>query len=137
MFSKTNIIATLLGFVVLFVGGYVFYTFLIPDFYALHTINDAEKEIPDMAFIAIGCLIQAFVMASLYSKWSGGNHSAKQGFCFGAFIGLFVGFGIGLITYGVMDLMDLTGHLVDGVWSIVFYGLAGMVISLAYGKFSS
>lgn len=39
---------------------------------------------------------------------------------------------MGLLNYGVNDLMDLTGHIVEGVIEIVFYGIIGAVIALVY-----
>jgi len=135
MFSKSNLLAGLAGGLAHFFLGYLIYGILTRDFFASHSVaSDAMRaegsEI--MLYIALGALIQGFLMATLYSKWARGIHSAKGGFEFGALIGIFVGFGIGLLNYGVMNLSDLTGHLADGVISIIFFGLVGLVIALVY-----
>lgn len=135
MFSKSNVLATLAGFVANFFLGFLIYGILTHDFFASHLITDGVMKAEGsegMLFIAIGALIQSFIMATLYSKWARGVHSAKEGFEFGALIGIFVGFGIGILNYGVMNLLDLNGHLADGVISIIFYGLVGLVIALVY-----
>ena len=90
------------------------------------------KETPDMLFIALGNLIGAFALISIYGKWARGVHSAKEGFQFGIWVGVFTGFGMGLLNYGVNDLMDLTGHIAEGVIEIIFYGIIGAVITMIY-----
>lgn len=85
-----------------------------------------------MPFIALGNLIAAFALSSLYGKWARGVHSAKEGFQFGVWIGIFVGLGMGLLQYGVMDMMDMTGYIVEAVIDILYYGIIGAIIALVY-----
>ena len=87
-----------------------------------------------MGLIAAANVIMAFVLSSVYSKWARGHHSAKEGFQFGAWIGVFMGFGMGLLNHALMGLMDVTGTLVNGIVEIVFYGIVGAVIGLIYQK---
>lgn len=132
MFTKQNVLATLAGFVVMFVLGYVIWGLALTDFFAGHTTNNIMKEPPIMGFIALGNLIGAFALSSLYGKWARGIHSAKEGFQFGAWIGVFVGLGMGLLQYGVMEMMDMTGYMVEAVIDIIFYGIIGAVIAIVY-----
>jgi len=137
MFTKSNLLGTLAGFVVLFLGGWVFYDMLAADFYASHTTAAGAaamrgEETMNLLYIAIGCLVQACIMQSIYSKLA----EKGNGFKFGAYFGVFVGLGIGVLNFGVMDLMDMTGHLVDAVWSIVFYGITGLAIATVSNKFA-
>ncbi|WP_340077350.1 hypothetical protein [Leptobacterium sp. I13] len=135
MFSKANLVATIVGFIILFFGGWIFYDMIAASFFDSHTTEGAKaimRAEPNMLFIALGCLIQAFVMSTVYSKWARGIHSAKEGFEFGAWIGLFLGFGVWILMYGVMDADDMTARAVDGVWSIIHYGIIGMSIALVY-----
>lgn len=139
MFSKSNLLATLVGFIVLFFSGWVFYDMIAGSFFESHATEfgtAAMRAEPEMIMIAIGCLVQAFVMSVLYGKWARGHHSAKEGFTFGAWIGVFLGFGVWILNEGVMDMTDMTARLVDGVWNVVQYGLVGLVIALVYQKFS-
>ena len=137
MFTKSHLLGTLAGFVVLFLGGWLYYDMLAKGFYDAHTSQAAAAimrgEDANLLFVALGCLVQTCVMAGLYGKLAEKGNGIK----FGAFFGLFVGFGIGLLNYGIMDLMDMKGALVDFIWSIVFYAIIGWVIALVYNKYDS
>ena len=63
--------------------GYAIWGFAKEDFFEGHTLNNFMKETPDMLFIALGNLIGAFSLSSIYGKWAKGVHSAKEGFQFG------------------------------------------------------
>lgn len=132
MFSKSNLLATLAGFAVMFLLGYAIWGVATADFFAGHTINNVMKDQPDMLMIAISNLIAVFALSSIYGKWARGHHSAKEGFRFGAWIGVFAGLGLGLLWYATSDIFDMTGQLVNGVIEIVFYGIIGAVIALVY-----
>lgn len=132
MFTKQNLLATLAGFLVMFLLGYAIWGFATVDFFEGHTLNNVMKEMPDMVFLALSNLIAAFALSSIYGKWARGHHSAKEGFQYGAWIGLFVGIGLGLLWYSTSDIFDLTGQLVNGVIEIIFYGLIGVAIALVY-----
>jgi hypothetical protein len=132
MFTKQNLLASLAGFLVMFFLGYAIWGFATEDFFEGHTLNNFMKETPDMLFVALGNLIGAFALSSIYGKWARGVHNAKEGFKFGIWVGVFTGFGMGLLNYGVNDLMDLTGHIAEGVLEIIFYGIIGAVIALVY-----
>ncbi|PCH49466.1 MAG: hypothetical protein COB01_11430 [Lutibacter sp.] len=133
MFSKSNLLATLVGSIFLFLGGYLIWGVLTVDFFAQHagSATGVQKE-PDLLFVAIGCLIEAFFLSTIYGKWASGNHSAKEGFIFGALIGAFFGFGEGLIWYGTTNLSDFTGVLASGILNTIFVGIAGVIIAMVY-----
>lgn len=137
MFSKSNLLATLAATVVMFVLGYVLWGMLAESMMDGHVLADIMKDPPDFIFIALGNLISAFALCNLYRKWARGHHSAKEGAEFGAWIGVFVGLGSGLIWYATSTLMDLTGHLMDFVLYLVFFVVTGIVISLVYNATSS
>ncbi len=132
MFTKQNLLATLAGFVAMFVLGYVIWGIATVDFFEGHTLTNIMKDPPDMLFIALGNLIGTFALSSLYGKWARGIHSAGEGFQFGVWIGIFVGLGMGLLWYGTSELMDMTGHLVEAILDIIFYGIIGAIIALVY-----
>ena len=132
MFTKQNLLATLAGFAVMFLLGYAIWGFALADFFEGHSLNNFMKDPPDMLFIALGNLIGAFALSSIYGKWASGVHSAKEGFQFGAWIGIFVGIGMGLLQYGVMNMMDITGYIAEAVIDILFYGIIGAVIAIVY-----
>lgn len=134
MFSKSNLLATLVGAIVMFFLGYLIWGLATVDFFAEHTIVNTMKETPDLALIAVSNLIGAFILSTLYSKWARGHHSLGQGFEFGALIGAFVGLSMGLLWYATANMMDLTAHVVEAILDIIFYGIVGISIALVYQK---
>jgi hypothetical protein len=132
MFTKQNLLATLAGFLVMFLLGYAIWGYLTVDFFEGHTLNNVMKDPADMLFIAISNIVAVFAMSTIYGKWARGHHSAGEGFKFGAWVGVFVGLGLNLLWYGTTELMDLTGHLAEGVIDIIFYGIIGAVIAMVY-----
>lgn len=134
--SVSNLLAIVASFVIIFFGNYLFYGVLAAGFFESHmgSATGVQKEEVSMAFIALGCLIQAYALATLYSKWANGSYTPTNGFQFGAIAGLLTGFGLGFVMFGTTHLMDLTGHLVDGLWYVVLYGLAGMAMAAIMNK---
>jgi len=132
--NKSTIIAGLGGFVVLFIINYLFYGMSgIMDGYSTEAGRAASKG-EDMSFplLIVGHLIIALLLSFIYSKWARGTHSFGHGFQLGALIGVLLGFGIGLIWLATSNYMSSTGHIIDGVWQIVSYGITCGVISLIY-----
>lgn len=134
MFSKSNILATILGFVTMFLLGYAIWGVATVSFFEAHATNNIMKDPPDLLFIALGNLIGTFALSTIYGQWAAGSYSAANGFAFGIWIGIFVGLGMGLLWYGTSELMDMTGHLVEAILDIVFYGIIGAVIGFVYQK---
>jgi hypothetical protein len=132
MFTKQNLLATLAGFAVMFLLGYAIWGFATADFFEAHALQNVMKETPDMLFIALGNLIGVFALSSIYGKWARGIHSAKEGFQFGVWVGIFTGLGMGLLNYGTTEMMDLTGYLAEAAIEIIFYGIIGAVIAIVY-----
>lgn len=134
MFTKQNLLATVAATVAMFVLGYLLWGIATASFFEAHTITNVMK--PDaemnMAFIFLGNLFAAFAMATLYGKWARGHHSFGQGFTFGAWIGVLIGIGMGLVWMGTSNFMDTTGHVAEAVLDILYYGIAGGVIALVY-----
>ncbi len=134
MFSKSNLIATLVATVVMFLLGYLIWGVATADFFEQHSLVNVMKEVPNLGLIALGNLVGALMLSTLYSKWARGHHSFGQGFQFGALIGAFVGISMGLIWYATANWMDATGHIAEAVIDILYYGLVGGVIAFVYQK---
>ncbi len=131
MFTKQNLIATIVAAIVMFFLGYFIWGLATVSFFEGHTINDVMKDPPDMMFIFISNLVSAFALGTIYSKWSS-NHSFGDGFNFGIWVGIFAGIGYALLGYGTGEIMDLTGHLVDGIVSMIYFAIVCGVIGLMY-----
>ncbi|PRX56482.1 hypothetical protein [Flagellimonas meridianipacifica] len=137
MFSKSNLLATLVAGVVMFFLGYLIWGIATADFFEEHSLVNVMKEVPNLGLIALGNIVGAFVLSSLYSKWARGHHSLGEGFQFGALIGAFVGISMGLIWYATANWMDMTGHIAEAVIDILYYGIVGAIIALVYQKTAS
>ena len=79
-------------------------------------------------------MLHALILSYLYEKgFHKGNH-IMEGIRFGVCIGLMAGLGAGMIMYGVSEIVSRSAVLMDAVWMIVQYGLAGVIIAAVYGK---
>ncbi len=138
MFSKSNLISTLVTALWAYFGGYLIWVIIATPLMEGHegTATGVWKETPDHLILILGCLIFAFAFSTIYSKLSGG-HSLFHGAKFGLAVAVMLGFGEGLINLGVANFTDLTGTIIGGVLSIVFYVVMGVLASLVYGKLSS
>ena len=138
MFSKTNLISTLVTTLWAFLGGYLLWDTIGGSMMDDHTtIAGLIKEEPDFFHLALGCLVTAFVISTVYSKWARGHHSISEGMQFGLWIGLLIGVGSGLINFATSNMMDFNGTLINAVLSIVYFVVMGLLASLVYGKMSS
>ena len=131
MFTKQNLLATLAGAVVCFLLGWGIWGFALADFLDGHTITKAMKDPPDMLWLIIANIVQVFALATIYGKWARGHDSASEGFKFGIWVGVFT-FGTSLLWFATSEFMDLTGHIVDGITSIIFWGVVGAIIGIVY-----
>ncbi|MEQ8302920.1 MAG: hypothetical protein RIB47_05985 [Cyclobacteriaceae bacterium] len=137
MDSKTRIIATLAGFVTVFLLGWLFYGVLLVDFYAANAgsavgIMRSDTEMIWWALIA-GNVLQAYLLVYIFSKWTtistfGGGLQA------GLILGLIMGLAFNLSMYGTTHMMNLTGTLADCVVAAVMTGLTGGVIGMVLGR---
>jgi len=134
MFSKSNLLATIIAGIVMFFLGYLIWGMATADFFEEHSLVSVMKDVPNLGLIALGNVVGAFILSTLYSKWAKGHHSISQGFQFGAWIGAFVGIAMGLIWYATANWMDATGHIAEAVIDILYYGIIGVVIAFIYQK---
>ena len=134
MFTKQNLLATAVAAVVMFLLGYLLWGIALDSIMKAHTITNVMKpdEEMNMGLIFLGNLSAALAMATLYGKWARGYHGVAEGFTFGALIGMIIGLGMGFVWLGTSNFMDTTGHIIEAITDIVYYGIAGMVISLVY-----
>ncbi len=139
MFSKTNLISTLVTTAWSVLGGFLLWGLIADPFFQDHlgTATGTMKEAPDFVPIIIGSLFGGFAFSTLYSKWARGAHSLGQGAQFGVWIGILVGLGDRVIEYGVANLLDKTGTIVNALIYIIFFLIMGVLASLVYGKMSS
>ncbi|MEZ4859055.1 MAG: hypothetical protein R2781_09615 [Flavobacteriaceae bacterium] len=139
MFSKSNLISTLVTAVWGYLGGWLLWGMLVDPILETHVVTSGlyrTEETMDMIHLIIGCLIVGLAISTLYSKWGSGRYSPSSGLGFGAWIGILVGFGVGIVNYSVMNLLDITGTLIDGATYVVFFAIMGFLAGLVYQKTS-
>ena len=138
MFSKTNLISTIVSTLWAYFGGFLVWVIIATPLMEGHegTATGVWKEVPDHLHLVIGCLIFAFAFSTIYSKLAGG-FTISSGVQFGLWVGIMLGFGEGIINLGVANFSDLTGAIISGVLSIVFYVIMGALVGLVYNKLSN
>lgn len=132
MFSKSNLISTLVGAVWAYFGGY-----LLWDIIGSSLFENVNDNTADQLHLIIACVILAFAFSTIYSKLSGGGHSLSHGAQFGLWAGIFVGFGERWFDFAFSDTPVLSDAIINGVLNIVFFVILGVLASLVYGKLSS
>jgi len=131
MFSKSNLISTIVGALWAYFGGN-----LLWDTIGSSLFENVNETAPDQLHLIIACVILAFAFSTIYSKLSDGGHSLSHGAQFGLWAGIFIGFGERWfdLAFGQMTLHDT---IVNGILNIVIFVVMGVLASLIYGKMSS
>jgi len=139
MFSKTNLISTIVGAIWSYVGGWLLWSKLGASLFEGHegTATGLWKETPDVVHNIIAGVIVAFALSTIYSKLSTTAHSISHGATFGLLVGLFIGFGERWYDFAFANMMDMTGSIINGVLNLVFYCIMGILISVVYDKVKS
>ena len=131
MNTKKFILASLAGGIVTFLLGGLWHAIILADFYETHSAALARPE-PNMIMVALGSLVIAVLMAYTYPIGYKGGSAVKEGFRFGALVGLIWVLPVSLIFSGVWNY-PLVAVIVDSAWHIVEQGVVGIVIALIYG----
>lgn len=136
MFTKTNIISALVAAVWGYLGGWLLWGIIVDPILTEHSgmATSVMREMPDMVHLVIGCLIVGLVFATIYSKWGSSGYGASSGMQYGVWIGLLLGLGEGMVNFAVMDILDITGTLINAGTYVVFYAVMGLLVGLVYGK---
>jgi len=139
MFSKTNLISTVVGAVWSYVGGWLLWEKLGSSLFEGHegTATGVWKEAPDQLHNIIAGVIVAFAVSTIYSKLSTSAHSISHGASYGLLLGLFIGFGERWYDFAFANMMDMTGSIISGVLNLVFYCILGILTSIVYDKVKS
>lgn len=137
MDAKKRMLATLAGFVVFFLLGWLLYGFLLMDFYATNSgsatgIMREESEMVWWALI-LGNLFQAYLLVYIFGKWANIT-TFGGGFSAGLIIGLILGFAVNLSWYGTMNITNLTATLVDPFVSGIMMAITGGVVGWVLGR---
>lgn len=137
MTTKNRLLATLVGFIVLFLLGWLIYGMLLMDFYGNNSgsasgVMRAEDEFIWWALI-LGNLFQAYLLVYIFGNWANIT-TFSDGLKAGAIIGLTMGLAFNLSMYGTSNLMNLTSALVDPFVSAVMMAITGGVVGFMLGR---
>jgi hypothetical protein len=137
MNAKKRISATLAGFVVFFLLGWLFYGILLVDFYAANqgSATGVMRSDSEMVFwaLALGNLFQVYLLVYIFGKWANIT-TFGGGFQAGALIGLIFGSGYNFTMYGTTNIMNLTGTLVDVFVIALMMAITGGVVGFVLGR---
>lgn len=125
---KNFVISGVVGGIVNFLLGWLFYGMLFKDFFP------QDETTMRLEFIFFGCLVYGLFIAYIFTKWAGITH-ASTGAKAGAIIGFFYSLTVNFFMlsepkYGVSYEM----MIIDLAISIVSAAIIGAVIALVNGK---
>lgn len=137
MTAKNQILATIVGFIVLFLLGWLLYGFLLMDFYTNNTgsASGVMRADDDMIWWALilGNFFQAYLLVYIFGNWANIT-TFSDGLKAGAIIGLIMGLAFNLTMYGTSNIMNMTSTLVDPFVSTVMMAITGGVIGVMLGR---
>ncbi len=131
-------IGTLVGLVVLYALGWLFWGMLFADFFAANegSATGVDREAPILWAMILGTLMYAkLVTLALVSR--GRNLSLIDGAKVGAVVGLLLWGTADFILFGLTNLSTLTGTIGDTLLEAVRGGVAGAIIALVLSKVGS
>jgi len=135
---KRTTIGTLVGLVVIYALGYLFWVILFADFFAANegSATGVDREAPILWALILGTLMYAkLVTLALLSR--GGNLSLVDGAKVGAVVGLLLWGTADFVLFGLTNLNTLTGTIADTLLEAVRGGIAGAIIALVLSKVGS
>ena len=137
MTAKNRILATLVGFIVLFLLGWLIYGMLLMDFYGNNagSASGVMRAVDEMVWWALilGNFFQAYLLVYIFGNWANIT-TFSDGLKAGAIIGLIMGLAFNLSMYGTSNIMNLTSALVDPFVSTVMMAITGGVIGVMLGR---
>lgn len=124
-----EIVAGVVGGVVLFVMGFLLYGLAFMGFFEANagSATGVYKEAPTFWALGLGQLLTGVFLALVLARWPGAR-GFGGGLKVSLGLGLLLGFAFDLTWYGTTNIMTLTGALVDPFVYAVQFGVAGSVI---------
>lgn len=133
MDTKKFIIASVAATVTLFLTGFLFYGLLLREFMEAHSTPGLMKDVPLLFPVVLGELMMAMFLTLVFIRW-GDLRSFGEGVKAGAMLGLTFSFGLNLVFYGTMNMIEPIAILPDTLANTVRLSFAGGVIGLVLGR---
>jgi uncharacterized membrane protein len=135
--NKKLIFAALAGAILQFFLGWLVYGILLVNFMESNTTHyeGLMKDMKGPGFmigIFLSGLVMSFLVAYIFQRW-GKFVTFMKGLSAGAFLGFFLALSYDLYFYSSMNLMTLTGTIVDIITSTIMSAILGGVIAWILG----
>lgn len=118
---KSFILSSLIGGVVYFLLGWLFYGFLFTEIYP-------SSDSQNLLFVFLGCLFFAILLAYIFLQWASIS-TAASGAKAGAFLSLLIGLSNNFFMYS-NKAMNLTSFLTDVAIMMVIGAVVGAIVAL-------
>jgi hypothetical protein len=132
-----SIVAAVVGAIVFFLLGYVFYGILFADFFAQNvgSATGLAKSPEEMNFIALflGNLAGAVLLTVIFDSWAN-IKTFSDGARAGAIIGILVALSWDLVLFGTTNAMNLAAALVDPIISAMMMAIVGGIVAALLGR---
>lgn len=128
-------LATLAGGITFFVLGFLIYGLALAGFMEANSgaASQVAKEPMEMWAMILSNLAYAALLTYIFMEWASIS-TFPTGAKAGGIIGLLLAVYIDLITYSMMDVMTITGMVVDIIVFTILSGIIGGVVGLVLGK---
>ena len=125
MNAKNFIVGGIVGGIVDFLLGWVFYGMLFTNIYP-------QNENTKLEFIFLGCMTFGFFISLIFTKWAGITN-IMSGLKAGALIGLFYGLSMNFFMYSSQEVnYQILG--LDTVVNVLMGAGVGAIVALVLGK---
>jgi hypothetical protein len=131
MNTQKLLIGTVVGAVYFWLIDWVLYTMVLSGLWSMP--EGYMKESPDMLWMIIGYLIFAGAFTWIYNKGVGGDSRVMEAIRYAVALGVLFGFGWNLVWYSMSTGNPLSTYLIDGVVTIVKFGIGAIIIAYAAG----
>ena len=125
MNAKNLIISSVVGSLVYFMLGYLFYSVLFTNIYP-----PSENE--NLLFIYLGCLTFCILLAYIFLQWAGITDTMSGGKA-GGIVGTLYGAGMNFFMYS-SQMPNYTNMITDVVINGIMGAIAGAVIAFVIGR---
>ena len=125
MNAKNILVSGVVGGIVNFLLGWVFYGMLFNDIYP-------EGEDMNLVFTFLGCLTSGLFVAYIFSKWAGIT-IPLTGLKAGAIIGFFTSLSMNFFLYS-NKVVNYQNIVLDVVISVVISSFVGAAVALILGR---
>lgn len=135
MDTKRLVIGSVVGAIVLYAVGYLFWSMLFADFFAANagSATGVPREASILWAEIVGVLSYGlFITLALGTR--SGDAGIGDGAKVGASVGFLIWFTVDIILFANFNLFNLTAMIADSVLEGIRAGIAGAVISAVLAK---